>query len=77
MFKKALIKTLKNVINNLEDENTKLKLKIEQRDLMIKTLISSSEENKAKIVDLENNVEFLYSNLTPKKKELVRPSNQN
>ena len=77
MFKKALIKTLKNVINNLEDENTKLKLKIEQRDLMIKTLLSSSEENKAKIVDLENNVEFLYSNLTPKKKELVRPSNQN
>ena len=77
MFKRALIKTLKNVINNLEDENAKLKLKIEQRDLMIKILINSSEENKAKIVDLENNVEFLYNNLTPKKKELIRPLKQN
>lgn len=77
MFKRVLIKTLKNVINNLEDENANLRLKIKQRDSMIKTLLSSSEENKAKVMDLENNIEFLVNNLTPKKKELVRPSNQN
>lgn len=84
MFKRALIKTLKNVINNLEDENKNLKLKIEQRDLILKDyqkeheiLLNNSAEYRAKIIDLENNIEFLYNNLTPKKKELVRPSNQN
>lgn len=84
MFKRILVKTLKNIINDLENENTNLKLKIEQRDLMLQDyqkeheiLLNNSAEYRAKITDLENNIEFLYNNLTPKKKELVRPSNQN
>lgn len=84
MFKRVLIKTLKKVINNLEDENANLKSKVEQRDLILKDyqkeheiLLNNSAEYRAKITDLENNIEFLYNNLTPKKKELVRPSNQN
>lgn len=84
MFKRVLIKTLKKVINNLEDENANLKSKVEQRDLILKDyqkeheiLLNNSAEYRAKIVDLENNIEFLVNNLTPKKKELVRPSNQN
>ena len=36
MFKRKLIKTLKDVINNLEKENSDLKQKLEQRDLIIK-----------------------------------------
>lgn len=38
------------------------------------------KENKAlkeKIEDLENNIEFLVNNLSPKKRELARPNNQN
>lgn len=38
------------------------------------------KENKAlkeKIEDLENNIEFLVNNLSPKKRELARPGNQN
>lgn len=84
MFKRILVKTLKNIINDLEKENTDLKSKIEQRDLMLQDyqkeheiLLNNSAEYRAKITDLENNIEFLYNNLTPKKKELVRPSNQN
>lgn len=84
MFKRILVKTLKNIINDLEKENTDLKSKIEQRDLILQDyqkeheiLLNNSAEYRAKITDLENNIEFLYNNLTPKKKELVRPSNQN
>lgn len=40
-------------------------------------LLNNSAELRAKIVDLENNVEFLYNNLTPAKKKLARPDNQN
>ncbi len=73
MFNKKLIETLKNTINNLEKEITDLKLKVEQRDLMLKDyqkeheiLLNNSIELRAKIVDLENNIEFLYNNLKQK-----------
>ena len=41
------------------------------------TLLENAREYRARITDLENNVEFLTNNLTPQKKKLVRPENQN
>ena len=78
MFNKKLIETLKNTINNLEKEITDLKLKVEQRDLMLKDyqkeheiLLNNSAELRAKIVDLENNIELLTNNLSKQNKELI------
>lgn len=84
MFYKKLIETLKKTINNLEKEKTDLKLKVEQRDLMLKDyqeeheiLLNNSAELRGKIEDLENNIELLTNNLSEENKELVRPLNQN
>ena len=79
MFNRKLINTLKAVINNLEKENKDLKMKIEQRDLMLKDyqeereiLLNNSAEYRQKITDLENNIELLVNNSKSKKiKELV------
>ena len=78
MFKRKLIQTLKQVINDLEKEKDDLKMKVEQRDLMIKDyqeehtiLLQNSAELRAKIVDLENNIELLTNNLSDKNKELI------
>ena len=85
MLNKKLIETLKNTINNLEKEITDLKLKVEQRDLMLKDyqkeheiLLNNSAELRVKIVDLENNIELLTNNLSEQNKELISDfDNQN
>lgn len=84
MFSKKLIETLKNTINNLEKEISDLKLKVEQRDLMIKDyqkereiLLNNSAELRAKIVDLENNIELLTNNLLEENKALVSDCQSN
>lgn len=78
MFNKKLIQTLKNVINNLEDEKKKLEEELikekaknytYQHDLVI--ILQNSEEYRKKIQDLENNIEFLTNNLSPAKKKLL------
>lgn len=79
MFKKKLINTLKSTINDLEDEKLKLKEEIRkekekgrlyQHDLII--FLENAEENRKKIVDLENNIEFLVNNLSPAKRKLIK-----
>lgn len=84
MFSKKLIETLKNTINNLEKEISDLKLKVEQRDLMLKDyqeereiLLNNSAELRAKIVDLENNIELLTNNLLEENKALVSDCQSN
>ena len=84
MFSKKLIETLKNTINNLEKEISDLKLKVEQRDLMLKDyqeereiLLNDSAELRAKIVDLENNIELLTNNLLEENKALVSDCQSN
>ena len=84
MFYKKLIETLKKTINNLEKEITDLKLKVEQRDLMLKDyqeereiLLNDSAELRAKIVDLENNIELLTNNLLEENKALVSDCQSN
>ena len=77
MFNKKLIETLKSVINDLGKELDEKKTVIKDYQNEHEIVLNNSAEYRAKITDLENNIEFLYNNLTPKKKELVRPSNQN
>ena len=77
MFNKKLIQTLKNTINSLEADLDEKKAVIKDYQEENEILLNNAAELRAKIVDLENNIELLYNNLTPKKKELVRPSHQN
>lgn len=72
------------IVKAKEKEITDLKQKVEQRDLILKDyqeeheiLLNNAAELRAKIVDLENNIELLTNNLTQENKELVRPLNQN
>lgn len=66
------------IIKAKEKEITDLKLKVEQRDLILKDyqeeheiLLNNASELRAKIVDLENNIELLVNNLSGKNKELI------
>lgn len=69
---------LKKTINNLEDDIDLANSKIENRDRIINDyqeenviLLNNSAELRAKIVDLENNIELLANNLSGKIKELI------
>ena len=69
---------LKKTINNLEDDIDLANSKIENRDRIINDyqeenviLLNNSAELRAKIVDLENNIELLANNLSDKNKELI------
>lgn len=73
------------IIKAKEKKITDLKLKVEQRDLILKgyqeeheILLNNASELRAKIVDLENNIELLVNNLSGKNKELISDfDNQN
>lgn len=78
MFNRKLIKVLKNTINNLEEDLDRANFKIECRDSIIKDyqkeheiLLNNSAELRAKIVDLEHNIELLTNNLSDENKELI------
>lgn len=69
---------LKKTINNLEDDIDLANSKIENRDNLLKDyqeeheiLLNNASELRAKIVDLENNIELLANNLSDKNKELI------
>lgn len=77
MFDKILIKTLKSTINEVQEENKNLKYSNEElkHDCMI--LLDTNRDLRAKCKDLENNIEFLVNNLTPKKRASLGLDNQN
>lgn len=69
---------LKDTINNLEEDIDLLNSKIKNRDRMIEKqqkdnaiLLDNEAELRAKIEDLENNIELLTNNLTDENKELI------
>ena len=69
---------LKKTINNLEDDIDLANSKIENRDRILKDyqeenviLLNNSAELRAKITDLENNIELLVNNLSDENKELI------
>ena len=82
LFEKIKIRNhLFEVINQLEEENSRLKDKIKEQEHNNIILIDNEMELRSKIKDLENNIEFLIKNLSPKKKkeiglQLYNPKNQ-
>lgn len=71
MFNKRLIETLKNTINNLETEINEKNAVIKDCQEENEILLNNSAELRAKIVDLENNLELLKNNLSEQNKELI------
>ena len=59
------------VINQLEEENSRLKDKIKEQEHNNIILIENGMNLRSKIKDLENNIEFLSNNLSPKKKKEI------
>ena len=71
LFNKILIKTLKNTINELEknlDEQKHIN-KLHQHNEVI--LLNNLAEARAKIKNLENNLEFVTNNLSAQKKKKI------
>ena len=69
---------LKDAIDNLEEDIDILNSKIKNRDKIIEKqqkdnaiLLDNAAELRAKIEDLENNIEILANNLTDENKELI------
>lgn len=54
-----------------------LKEKIRQRDKFITKLVKDNKALKTRVSDLEVECEFLFNNLSKKKRELVRPDKTN
>ena len=74
----------KKIKSNYEKINKANEKEIKRQDFLIDmyrteqgTLLQNAQELRTKIKDLENNVEFLYNNLSAQKKKLIRPDNQN
>ena len=70
-------KEMQSLINASRKSLKNAEEKIEQRNNLLRSQTEEIKALKSRIKDLENNVEFLYNNLTPKKRALVRPENQN
>lgn len=69
---------LKKTINNLEDDIDLANSKIENRDRILNDyqeenviLLNNSTELRAKIKNLENNLEFVTNNLSAQKKKKI------
>ena len=71
LFNKTLIKTLKNTINELEKNLDEQKYinKVHQHNEVI--LLNNLAEARAKIKNLENNLEFVTNNLSAQKKKKI------
>ena len=72
LFEKIKIRNhLFEVINQLEEENSRLKDKIKEKEHNNLMLLQNASEQRAKIKDLENNIEFLVNNLSSIKKKKI------
>ena len=77
MFFRRKIKELESLVEASRKSLRRAEDQIRQRNKLIENQHNENKELKSRITDLENNVELLVNNLTPKKRELVRPDNQN
>ncbi len=75
MFRRK--KEMQTLINASRKALAEAEEKVTERNKLLEVYVERNAEQKRKIVDLENNIEFLVNNLSPKKKELARPGNQN
>ena len=70
-FKFKLRKTLLKVIEQLEEEKEDLENKLKEKEHNNLILLQNASEKRAKIKDLENNIEFLVNNLSSIKKKKI------
>lgn len=70
-FKFKLRKTLLKVIEQLEEEKEDLENKLKEKEHNNLILLQNASEQRAKIKDLENNIEFLVNNLSSIKKKKI------
>lgn len=71
MFNSKLIKTLKKTINNLEKELNEKDVALKEYQKEHEILLNNASELRAKMVDLESNIELLVNNLSDENKELI------
>lgn len=76
-FKFKLRKTLLKVIEHLEEDKEELENKLKEKEHNNLILLQNASEQRAKIKDLENNIEFLVNNLTPAKRKLIIQEKEN
>ena len=70
-FKFKLRKTLLKVIEQLEEDKEELENKLKEKEHNNLILLQNASEQRAKIKDLENNIEFLVNNLSSIKKKKI------
>lgn len=76
-FKFKLRKTLLKVIEQLEEDKEELENKLKEKEHNNLILLQNASEQRARIKDLENNIEFLVNNLTPAKRKLIIQEKEN
>lgn len=67
-----IVDALKTTINNVEEENKNLKIAIKERDKMLEKELKKCTELENRIIDLNNNIEFLTNNLSPAKQKQIK-----
>lgn len=68
----GLVKASRTALDKAETKLRIEKSKVHYRDILIKDMQGNQKELERRIVDLENNVEFLVNNLSKQKRELIR-----
>lgn len=76
-FKFRLRKTLLRVIEQLEEDKEELENKLKEKEHNNLILLQNASEQRARIKDLENNIEILVNNLTPAKRKLIIQEKEN
>lgn len=76
-FNFKLRKTLLKVIEQLEEDKEELENKLKEKEHNNLILLQNASEQRARIKDLENNIEFLVNNLTPAKRKLIIQEKEN
>lgn len=70
-------KEMQSLINASRKSLANAEEQIQERNEIIRNEIEENARLREKVKDLEINVDFLINNLSAKKRELVRPQNQN
>lgn len=70
-------KEMQGIIDATRKALADAEAKVVERNKFIQYEVEKNKTLEKKIKDLENNIEFLYNNLSPQKKKLVRPDKLN
>lgn len=77
MFNRQSKKDMQRLIDASRKALANAEERIAERNKFIQYEVERNKELELKIKTLEDNIEFLYNNLSPQKKKLVRPDKLN